>query len=134
MLSNVSSVHLVVSRHNRPRSRVPNRQLERKTIDLPQRTLRHDSIDLVPLMFLIVAYEMLQRRRNTLALKPIDKSAREDTRKNRILAIRLEAAASQRTSLDINCRPEQDVGAFCFCLFGGQLAGSEEEVFVESGA
>ena len=87
MLSNVSSVHLVVSRHNRPRSRVPNRQLERKTIDLPQRTLRHDSIDFIPLMFLIIADEMLERRRNTFALQAVDESCREDSREDRVLTV-----------------------------------------------
>lgn len=57
--------------------------------------------------------------------------AGEDTRKDRVLGVRLEATTAQGPSLDVDCRSEKNVGALCVSFVRQQPAYALNQVDVE---
>ena len=83
-------------------------------------------------MFLVVTNKVLETGHDILLLNAIAVCASKCARKQRVLGVRLEASATERTSLDVNCRSKDDVGTFGFRLIGNQVANTVDQVFVES--
>jgi len=88
------AIDLVIGRHETLWKSISDSQLERHEINLPQRSLRDNRVDQVPLMLLIVADKMLDGSDNALLLDAPDESGRAQASKDRIFADTLEATTA----------------------------------------
>jgi hypothetical protein len=127
----MASIHLVVRRHQSARLRPLDRELERQQVNLTKSPLRDQRTDRDPLMLLVIAHQVLRCRNDAKLLDTSAVAPRQTSREHRVLRERLEPAAAQRSSLNIDCRAQEHVCAFGLAFCGEEAPELEEQVRVE---
>ncbi len=110
--ADIDPVQPVVGGHDRPGLGAFHRSLERRHVDFAQGTLIDIGTDCIPLIFRLVADEMLDRGRDAARLQSLDVGDRDLAGEVRILRIALEIAAVQGRAVNVDRRRQQDPGAF----------------------
>lgn len=96
------SVYLVVSRHDRPRVAVADRDLERLEVDLAQGALGNLLVDEEAAILLVVGGVVLHTGPNSSSLDRLDVLGGKLARQERVLAVSFKVAPAQRGSWDAN--------------------------------
>ena len=127
----MQSIDLIVSRHDGTGLSCFDSDHEWQQVDLAESTIGDHRAHSHTLVFLVVTDKVLETGNNVLFLDSIAVCAGEYTREQRVLGVRLEASATERTSLDVDCRSKDDMGAFGFRLVGEEVANTVDQVFVK---
>ena len=124
----VDALHPVVARHDRPRLRLLDGDLERCHVDLVQSSVIDVRVHVHALRLDVVCHEVLHRRTHSLALHTVDVSSCKLTRQQGVLAEILEVATAQRRPLDVHSRSQEHVDAQCLSLLAQCLANLFEKL------
>ncbi len=107
-----------------------DRRLEGGQIDLAQRALIDDGIDVVAVIFLVVAREMLDSRAYSLALHAFDVSDGGAGCEKWVLAEILEVSAAHRGTIDVHSGSQHEVDTACASVLSDDCSDALSEVNV----
>ena len=123
----VDTIQAVVAGHDRPRSRLTDRRLERHQVDLAQRALIDVGAHRVPLVLGIVADEVFDGCPDPDPLHAGDVPDGDLRREMGIFGIAFEVAPIQGVAVDVDGWRQQHRGPLAPCLLGDRCADPGHE-------
>ena len=117
IFANISVIHTVIRRHQRPGLSFFNSGLEGREINFLQGARVHFGADREALKLLIVGNKVFDAGSHALALQALNIRDGYPRRKVRVFREAFKVAPRQRMPVDIHRRPQQHMRTFCLCLF-----------------
>ena len=114
VLAAIRAVQFVVRAHHCPGAAFLDGQLERQQVQFAQRTFGNNAVDGAALELRLVAGEVLDGRRHTLTLKPLDVGDGKRAGQQRVLRVAFEIAAIERAAEHIHGGAQQRACTFVF--------------------